>query len=275
METQDFNKELLDYLYGEMTGRERDAFEEKLKKDPVLQAELDELTEVRSELDNLKDKEVMEPFSIWAKTKSYGWNRAIRARRVITLKPITAIAASLVILFVLGYLTNFSLSVTSQGFQVGFGDQRTQSAPPYFTHDEVKALVQQELKKNNELLQARFDRQEQAYNTKLSSLESKLKDSNNSKGELTGQDLKDFLVNAENNNAETVKEYLKLASNQQQEYFTAMLTQFNNFYQKQRDDDLTFIQASLYEINQNQAVQKQETDRAIASLYSSVSKSAN
>ena len=68
METQDFNKELLDYIYGEMTGSDRGAFEEKLKNDPGLQAELDELTEVRKALDNLKDKEVMEPFSTWGKT---------------------------------------------------------------------------------------------------------------------------------------------------------------------------------------------------------------
>lgn len=272
METQNFNKELLDYLYGEMSGDDRAAFEEKLKKNHALKAELDELSEVRAELENLKDKEVMEPFSTWGKVKSSAWFSAMRARKVIVFRPVTAIAASLVILFMIGYLTNFSLSVTNQGFQLGFGEQMAQNVQPYFTEDEVKAIVSQELKKNNEIFLAKLNSQEQSYNAKLTSLESEFQNSKNSHEGISKEDLLNFFTSAENKNAETVKEYLKLSSTQQQEYFTAMLTQFNNFYQKQRDDDLTFIQTSLYEINQNQAVQKQETDKAIASLYTSVRK---
>lgn len=272
METQNFNKELLDYLYGEMSSDDRAAFEKKLKENHSLRAELDELSEVRAELENLKDKEVMEPFSTWGKVKSSAWFSAMRTRKVIVFRPVTAIAASLVILFMIGYLTNFSLSVTNQGFQLGFGEQIAQNVQPYFTEDEVKTIVSQELRKNNEMILAKLNNQEQSYNAKLTSLESELHDSKNSQDEISKQDLKDFFTSVENKNAETVKEYLKLTSTQQQEYFTAMLTQFNNFYQKQRDDDLTFIQASLYEINQNQAVQKQETDKAIASLYTTVSK---
>ena len=54
-----------------------------------------------------------------------------------------------------------------------------------------------------------------------------------------------------------------------------MFTQFNNFYQQQREDDLTFVQTSLNEMKQNQNLQKQDTDHAIASLFTSVSKKGN
>jgi len=273
MENRDFNKELLDYLYGEMTAAEKKEFEQKLDGDDALMSELHELTAVRNELDKLKDKEVMEPFSAWSKSRSSGWFKSSQRRKMIVFRPITAVAASLVILMLVGYLTNFSLTINDQGTQLGFGKQSTFDSQQFFSKEEVKSILSQEMKKNNELLLARLTDSEQNYNSKLASLETNLNDnmSTNHSIPLTNEDLKKIFTNAESRNAETVKEYLKLTSAQQQEYFKAMFTQFNNFYQEQREDDLNFIQSSLLEINQKQAIQRQETDNAIASLYTSVS----
>lgn len=60
METKDFNKELLDYLYGEMSSNNKKEFERKLQEDESLQKEYEAMLSVRNELDSLKDKEVME-----------------------------------------------------------------------------------------------------------------------------------------------------------------------------------------------------------------------
>ena len=46
------------------------------------------------------------------------------------------------------------------------------------------------------------------------------------------------------------KGYLKLTSIQQQEYFKTMLTQFNDYMQEQRNEDLTRIQNNLVEENE-------------------------
>ena len=270
MDTQDFNKELLDYLYGEMSINEKKEFEEKLKEDSNLQKELDELSGVREELVNLRDKEVMEPFSTWS--RSSGWLNKAQRRRVIVFKPVTAVAASLVILFMFGYLTNFSITVSDQGFYMGFGKQEPMSEQKYFTEEEVKALVSQEMQRNNDILLSKLSTQEENYNTKFASLKSEMMAGKNN---LTRDDLEVYLSSNENKNAETVKEYLKLTSSQQQEYFKALLTQFNDYYKHQRDEDLAFIQSSLFEINQNQAIQKQEVDEAIASIYSTVNQKGN
>ncbi|MCG8310892.1 MAG: hypothetical protein MI975_26120 [Cytophagales bacterium] len=276
METQDFNKDLLDYLYGEMNAGEKKDFEKKLKEDEKLRKELEELTSVRNELETLKDKEVMEPFSTWGRSRSSSWFHAKR-RKIIVFKPVTAVAASLLILMLVGYFTNFSVAITDRSVQLGFGDNPAMDDRNYFTEEEVHAIVRDELQKSSEKLLAQLADAEQEFNTRLAMLKTELQEASDDKkeDEISRRDLQNFFTNAENKNAEAVKEYLKLTSAQQQEYFKAMFTQFNNFYQQQRDDDLTFIQNSLYEINHKQELQKQETEKAIASLYTSVNQQGN
>ena len=87
---------------------------------------------------------------------------------------------------------------------------------------------------------------------------------------VTNEYLQKFFAEAENKNTDLMKEYLKLTTTQQQEYFKTMLTQFNDFMQEQRSEDLTVIRNSLIEIKESQNVQKQETDQVIASILTTV-----
>lgn len=274
METQDFNKELLDYLYGEMTSNDKKEFERKLQEDESLQREYEVMVSVRDELDSLKDKEVMEPFSAWNKSKSSGWFGTGQRRRIVVFRPVTAVAASLLIFMLLGYLTNFSVSINDKGLQLGFRNTQETEKRHYLSEADVKSFLSLEVQKNNEIWLARLASNEKSYDAKIASLESNIvKISETKQGNsISNEDLQNFFTRAENKNTDMMKEYLKMTSAQQQDYFKAMFTQFNNFYQQQRDDDLTFIQTSLVEMKQNQNLQKQETDYAIASLYTSVSK---
>jgi len=190
---------------------------------------------------------------------------------------VTAVAASLLILMLVGYLTNFAISINNHGFQLGFGNQLTTEEKNYLSVDDVKSLVSQEVMKNNEDWMARLANNEKSNNAKIASLETNIKKVSDSKNNssISNQDLQNFFIKSESKNAEMMKEYMTMTSTQQQEYFKAMFTQFNNYYQQRRDDDLAFIQSTFVEIKQNQNIQKHETDQAIASLYTSVSKKRN
>lgn len=277
METQDFNKELLDYLYGEMSMEEKKAFETKMEENAQLKREFNELSSVRQELDNLKDKEVMEPFSTARrKTRSTGWLKA-SPRNMIVFRPVTAVAASLLVLMLVGYLTNFSLSITKQGVYIGYTNQRQTSQENFMSANEVRELVNQEVRRNNEVLLTKLTSNQQGYEQKFASLESSIEQAiiSNDNAIVTQDDLEKFFIDAENSNKELMKEYLKLTSAQQQEYFKTMLTQFNEFIQEQRNEDLTLIRNSLIDIKQSQNLQKLETDQAIASLFTSVNQRSN
>ena len=94
----------------------------------------------------------------------------------------------------------------------------------------------------------------------------------NSTNILTKEDLDNYFSQVEDRNTGLMKDYLKLTSNQQQEYLKTMLTQFNEFMQEQRKQDLAMVRNNLIELKQSQSEQKQETDQVLASILSTVNK---
>lgn len=277
METQDFNQELMDYLYDEMTSVERREFEQKLSENPALQQEYEALSSVRQELDKLNDKEVMEPFKAMGRSRSTSWYGSSGLRKVLVFRPVTAVAASLVFLMILGYLTNFSISLNEKGLLLGYGNQTEKSQEKFIGVKDVEAIVQQALNENNKMLTTRLTDSESLYDSKFMAFETSLTKAMNAKekGGVTKDDLQKFFTASENNNSELMRDYLKLTTDRQQAYFKTMLTQFNDFMQEQRSEDLTMIKNSLMDLKQSQNNQKQETDQLIASILTSTSQQEN
>ena len=272
METQDFDKELLAYIYGDMTAEEKKEFEQKLSKDSNLREEFEALSSVRQELGNLSDKEVMEPFSTWGRSRSSRWFGSNHRRKIIVFRPVTAVAASLLILMLVGFLTDFSISINDKGLFLGFGNQLQTNEEKFIGEDDILALIRRELDENNNMLLTKLTESENSYNNQIIAMEFSLTEviKTNKKAVVTNEDLQKFFTSAENKNTELIREYLKLTSTQQQDYFKTMLTQFNDYMLEQRSEDLTMIRNSLIELKQSQNVQKQETDQVIASILTSV-----
>lgn len=277
METQDISKELMDYLYEEMTASERKEFEQKLSENSELRKEFEALNSVRQELDKLKDKEVMEPFSTWGISRSSSWFGSNGRRKVLVFRPVTAVAASLIFLMLLGYLTNFSISINDQGLLLGYGTKIQNHQEKFIGIEEVKVLVRDALDTNNKMLATKLAEAETSYDTKFIALESSLTKAINAseKDVVTKEDLQEFFTMAENKNTELMRDYLKLTTDRQQAYFKTMLSQFNEFMQEQRSDDLTMIRNSLMDLKQSQNNQKLETDQMIASILTSTNQPKN
>ena len=276
IESKDFNKELLDYLYGEMSAKEREDYEKRLQVDEVLRSELNELKSVRAELESLKEKEVMEPFSTWNRSRSTSWFK-LGKRRLLVFRPITAVAAAMVVLLLVGYLTDFSLTINGQGVQLGFSKNTSTIAGAYSSKEEVQKLVNEEVRKKNEMFLTQLNDSRKEFDARFTYLQNGLEAVKKSSqgSEIDKKALQEFFMRFENKNAGMMKEYLKLTAYQQQEYLKEMFTQFNNFYQKQREDDLMFIQDNFYELTHKQELQKQETEKALASFYTTVNQGNN
>lgn len=273
METQDFNKELMDYLYGEMTAEEKKNFEVKLANDSELQKEFKELSEVRSELDKLSDKEVMEPFSALGKPRGGRWSNPLAKRRLIVFKPVTAVAAALLLLMLFGYVTDFSISINDQGFYLGFGKADAEIQENYMTQEQVADLLNQEIRKSNEALLARLSSAEASNEERFASLE---QSSNQQKGQvITPEYLENYFARVDKKNTDLMKDILTRTTAQQQEYYKSMFTQFSKFYLEQRSSDMTMISNSILQLKEDQNLQKQETDQALAGLYTTVNQRDN
>lgn len=275
MESQELKTKLIEYLYGEMENSERTEFEALLSGNSELRKELEELQKMRDDLSALEDKEVMEPFSIWGHKKS-NWIKGKRQQRSILLNPITAIAASLIILMLVGYITNFSISINSDGFQMGFNNTGRLKSTAYLTEYDVKRILAQELDQNNNKIQSDLQETEATINSKLAHLENTLNAAQKGNNQtITNDELNNFFVEVQEKNAQLLQDYLNQSSAQQQKYFKTMLTQFNDYIQEQRAEDLTMIQTDLLELQYTQTQQKIATDEVLAGLITTVSQKRN
>jgi hypothetical protein len=275
MESNDLNKALMEYLYGEMSNAEKKEFEALLIGDKELQKEYNELKNVREELAKLEDKEVMEPFSIWGHTRS-GLIRAGKHRRSIVLRPIIAVAATLILLMLVGYATDFSLRLNGQGFSLSFNKQEASVEQVALTEDDVKRILADEIENNNARIAADLSDEKELVDARLVNLESIVeKQKKKNKDVVRDEDLQKFLTSVKQQNTEMLQQYLSQASTQQQEYFKTMLTQFNDYLQEQRVEDLNMVQSGLLEMKYSQTQQKLETDQAIAKLFTTVGSREN
>jgi hypothetical protein len=269
---KDFSNELMGYIYNEMSPKEREDFEKQIASDPDLRKELEALRQIRGALGALKDKEVMEPVTISGPIGEHGKSRSGLSA---FMKPLLAIAASITLLLLTGYVTNFSVQLNDSGFYLGFVEK-----PEVQDLNEaaVKALIRSEINKNNEVVMSSmedaFSQQSEKYDAQFTSLHTELQsigDTKSTPSSLTAEeDLRAYIEASQKNNIALLKQYLKLSNEQQQLYYQDLLTQFSNYVQEQREEDLLLIKSSLIALKENQDLQKQETDQRLASLYTNV-----
>lgn len=266
METQDFNRDLMDYLYGEMTYAQKKEFEAQMATDENLRLEYEALKGVRKELSRLEGTGIMEPTGIWRNGQP-GWidNRTSRSHSF--LWSFMAVAASIVMLLIAGYLTSFSLTVNNQGLQIGFQKEEA----PALSIEDVKNILAQEIEKNNAGIMTNIHDTQEGIDLRLSNLEKTVENPVYAHNELISKkELDSFFTGVEQQNAALLQQYLNQTSAQQQEYFKTMLTQFNDYLQQQRVEDMNMLQAGLMEIKNSQTQQKIETDMALANLFTTV-----
>jgi len=278
MEREDLKNNLIAYLYDEMSTEERLRFEKEMEADPELKNEFLELKSVRKGLSNLEDKEVMEPFFLWGRNGVNGWANPFKRRSMILFKPFIAIAASLVILLMVGYLTNFSVTYQEKKLFIGFDNQEPTETINALTEDQIISLVKNEIAQNNSIILTRLNDTENDLDSRLTSLESKQnyqpgyqQASNN----VTEKDLQLYYRQVQNANATLMDNYLRNATVQQQEYFQIVMNQFTEYLQNQREEDLRLIRRSLITLKENQDQQQQETQQMLAALLNNVNNQNN
>ncbi len=278
MGTEDFNKELITYLYDEMSTEERQQFEIAMENNPELKREFEELKEMRQGLAQIQDKEVMEPFFLWGKQGSDSWASMFKRRNLLMFKPFIAVAASLVIVLLVGYLTNFTITYKDQSLYIGFDDSSTQGSEAIYTQDQVAQLVNEEIAKNNAYIFSKLTETESNIDNRFAALEN----SQNTQltpsyaaDVVTREELDIFLANVRSNNLKVLQTYLQSSSVQQQDYFQAVLTEFSDYMENQREEDLRLIRRSLINLQEDQQTQKEETDQILASILTTVNNQNN
>ena len=269
--------DLMAYLYGELEGSEKEAMDKYLFEHPEARVELERLQQMRTMLGHVKDKEVIAPPIFVGESKQrFIWNAPY-------LKTIVSIAASLLLIILAGKLAGMKIQYQESALRISFGgDQvvngnaRETTAPAIssVTPEEVQAMINASLDKNNLAMQSSWKETQQQLDasiTKSLAQNSNKIDKLVKDASVASQDqIRQFVSGMQTENLQLVKNYFKLSSDEQKEYIESLLVDFSKYLQQQRNDDLQIVQTRLNSLEKNTDVFKQETEQILSSIITTV-----
>lgn len=263
---------LMAYLYGELESAEKEKVERYLFEHPDARMELEKLQQVRYVLGKVKDKEVIAPpIVIDSHSGRFSWNSPY-------VKTIIAIAASLLLVMVVGRLTNASLSIADRQLKITFGNPSnavqvvSNPSPEGITAEEVQQMINSSLTQNNEMIQANWSETQQKLDASIRNnlasnsnrIDQLMKETSNA----SQQQIQAYLASAQTENMRLVKDYFQLTSSDQKQYVEDLLVDFAKYLQEQRQGDLQIVQSRLNNLEQNTDQFKQQTEQILSSIIS-------
>lgn len=272
---------LIAYLYGELGKEEQEKVEAYINSSPEAAKELEEFKDVRDLLGKLPDKEVINPFYSWRDADSLLDKRFNRNNRWGFLKPVIGIAASIILIMIVGVLTNTRINLRNQGIVISFGNQLSQ--PALISQSEVQNLVKSEVQnqvtKSKELFLEELQKIENNLDTRfvsngdhqLNSIKNVIDNQLGVKEERIQKLVRDL----QRENLKILAEYLEQAGKQQEFYIQGILSDFTLYIENQREEDLRLIEVNLRLLKDNSDLQFQETGQILASIINTVNTQDN
>jgi len=272
---------LIAYLYGELDKEEKEKLEAYINSSPEAAKEPEELKDVRDLLGKLPDKEVINPFYSWRDANSFIDKRFNRNNQWGFLKPVMGIAASIILIMIVGVITNTRINFRNQGIVISFGNQLSQ--PALVSQSEVKNLVKSEVQnqvtKSKELFLEELQKIENNLDTRFVSngdhqLNS-IKNVIDNQLDVKEERIQKLVRDLQRENLKILAEYLEQAGKQQEFYIQGILSDFTLYIENQREEDLRLIEVNLRLLKDNSDLQFQETGQILASIINTVNTQDN
>ncbi|HEY3401877.1 MAG TPA: hypothetical protein VGK59_00735 [Ohtaekwangia sp.] len=265
------------YLYDEMEAAEKEKMEHYLLSNPEARKELEQYQQLRSMMGTVKDKEVIAPPIVVGESRQrFIWNSPY-------LKTVASIAASLLIIMLVGKVTGTQVSLSGNEFRISFGTSevpevketsRPAEVTPVLTSQQVQEMINQSLNENNVAMQASWKETQQhldaSIRSNLASNSGKIDKLVREASTASQDQIRQFVSSMQAENTQMVKSYFKLSATEQKEYIEDLLVDFAKYLQQQRQDDLQIVQTRLSAIEENTDVFKQETEQILSSIINTV-----
>ncbi len=252
---------LIAFHYGELEGEERARVEAWLEKHPEERQRLAEWHDTRAVFASLGDKEVIAPPIVVGDNHRSFWREGY-------VRWSLGLAASLFLVVVAARLLGFNATYKAGELRLGFGTPAPVQAP--LSEDQVAAMIQQSLSKNNETLQASWseDRKHLEDNIRKNVLSNSERIDQLVRNVSQGQQeqIREFVSQLQANNLKTMQDYLQLSAQGQKEYVETLLVDFSKYLQEQRRQDLQYVQTSMSNMQQNSEQFRKETEQILTSL---------
>jgi hypothetical protein len=267
-------QDLMAYLYGELEGKEKEMVEQYLLENAEARLELEKLKQLRYALSNVKDKEVIAPpIFVGDSRPSFLWNAPY-------FKTIVSIAASLLIVMLVGKLSGLQIGYTDNELRISFGKQSepreavTITPVETLSSGEVQQMINASLQQNNIAMQETWAETQRKLDRSivknLASNSAKIDNLVKESSAASQQQIRDFVATMQAENVQVVKSYFQLSSSEQKQYVESLLVDFAKYLQQQRNDDLQVVQTQLNSLQKNTDTFKQETEQILTSIITTV-----
>lgn len=269
-------KDWMAYLYGELDEGDKRKLDQYILQNPEARIELENFQNIRGLLSSLEDKEVIAPPIVIgenaspAQPRQYFWNEPY-------FRVITTVAASILLVILVGTITGTQIFVTDREFRLSFGTPSTppvQQLAPAITEDEVRDLINASLEKNNSQMRASLEESQKKLDASirinLASNSGKIDELVRQASTASQDQIRQFVETIRAENMQQVKDYFQLTATEQKNYIENLLVDFAKYLQQQRNDDLQLVQTRMNSLEQNSVLFKQETEQILSSIITTV-----
>jgi hypothetical protein len=267
-------KDWMDYLYGELEGLEKERFEHYLLASPEARQQLEKHRDLRGIMASVKDKEVLAPPIVMTEPKQrFLWNSPY-------IKTIISVAASLLLIILVGKATGTRLKISGSEFRLSFGIEEIipvkieQPLQASLTPEQVQQMINASLTSNNNLISASLKENEEKLSASirknLAANSSKINDLVLATSTASKDQIREYVSGLQSDNMQMVKDYFQLTSTEQKKYMENLLVDFAQYLQQQRNNDLQVVQTRINSIEQNTDLFKQETEQILTSIITTV-----
>ncbi len=247
---------LIAYLYDELSAEEKHLVEEYLEQNEAARNELEALKETQFLMHKINDHEVEVPKFTFDQSEvvvtsdhtHHGW-----------WKYPMGIAASIALVLFIGYLTSMRVSNGADGLSLSFGE--VTESEELFTKAEVKDLIAEALKVNNELVS-------QQIKTAQSQTLKQVTHSDPAK--VDEALLNTYMAKLRDFNREALRSMLENSEQNQKSYTDQSLRDLAVFLDIQRENDLNLIQTRFENFEVDAEYNHLQTNQILTNLMSSV-----
>lgn len=272
-------KDWMAYLYGELEDVDKVKFDQYLLEHPDARDELERYQRIRQLLSLAEDKEVLAPPIFIDEAPSSEGGRHLYFWNSHAFKVISAVAASILLILWVGYLSDARLKVSNHEFHLTFGEEPRQNQSAHTLENtlsahQVQKMIDASLDKNNTVVKANLEATQKDLETSLRknlAVNSGRIHQLVEEASTASQDqIRQYVEGMRTESMAQVKDYFQLTSTEQKKYIENLLVDFAKYLQQQRNNDLQLVQTRMNSLEQNTDMFRQETEQILSSIITTV-----
>jgi hypothetical protein len=267
-------KDWMAFLYGELEGKDKEKFELYLLQNEDARKEFEKFQRLRGMMSNIEDKEVIAPpIVITDEKRKFIWDAPY-------FKTVASIAASLIIILLVGKATGLRITRSENQLTFGFGERVVEkptivtTTQAQLTPAQVQEMINASLDKSNTALQASLKENEERLSASIrkniAGNSAKVDQLVRQASTASQDQIQEYIAGLQADNMKMVKDYFQLTSSEQKKYIENMLVDFASYLQQQRNSDLQVVQIKLNSLEKKNDMFKQETEQILTSIISTV-----